>query len=120
MAKEEIVEGLRQAVSRGESLEKAMATFFNAGYPNEDVEEAARALQMPTANQSQSKMRPQPLKQQQKTPSVQRVSDYEKKPSKTGTIITIILFFLLIILLGILAAVILFKEELSNFLNNFF
>ena len=45
MIKEGIYEGLKQAVSKGESLEKAMYSFFNAGFIKEDIEDSARALQ---------------------------------------------------------------------------
>lgn len=137
MAREEIVEGLRRAVSKGEPLEKATASFFNAGYPQEDIEEAVRVLQMPTISQSQfqPQFQQQAISQpqfqsqfqqpQQKipynqppSPIVQRISDYGNPPSRTGTTITIILFALLLVLLGILAAVILFKEELSSFFSS--
>ena len=47
MAKEEIIGGLRAALSKGDSLQKAMMSFFNAGYPKEDIEEAARYLNSP-------------------------------------------------------------------------
>ena len=155
MAKEELVEGIKQAIPRGETLERAMTTFFNAGYPQEDIEEAARVLQTPNFSQwlsqqpqqkkqTQQPQQPQQTSQyqdiQQQTPQqfqqqqiqqqqlnnsypyppavTQIVSDYNKKPSKTGAVITIILFFLLLILFGILAAVILFKDELSDFFTN--
>lgn len=121
MPKEEFVEGLRQAVSKGEPLEKAMASFFNAGYLREDIEEAARLLQMPNISQSQFQQPQQKIPLTQPYPAVvQRVSDYGRKPSKTGSIITIVLFSLLLVLLGILAAVILFKDELSTFFSNLF
>ncbi len=127
MAKEEIVEGLRQAVSKGEPLEKAMASFYNAGYSKGDVEEAARVFQVPQFQQfvssypQQSNFKPliQPSAQGY-SGVVQRVSEYGKRPSKTGAAVTIILFILLLLLFGILAAVILFKDELSGFFNNLF
>jgi hypothetical protein len=46
MIDEEILGGLKSAIARGESLEKAMMTFYNAGYPKVKIEEAARTLQM--------------------------------------------------------------------------
>lgn len=46
MIDEEILGGLRAAISRGESLEKAMMSFYNSGYKKEKIEEAARSLQM--------------------------------------------------------------------------
>jgi len=41
MVREEIVEGLKNAVERGYSLEMAKQSFISAGYPREEVEEAA-------------------------------------------------------------------------------
>ena len=121
MPKEEFVEGLKQAVFKGESLENAMMSFFNAGYQREDIEEAASVLQTPLISQSQFQQPKQKIPTATPSPPVvQRVSDYGQKPSKTGAIITIVLFSLLLILLGILAAVILFKDELSTFFSSLF
>ena len=50
MVKEEIVEGLKVAMSKGDSLNKAMMSFFNSGYLKSDIEEAARQLQAPQVN----------------------------------------------------------------------
>ncbi len=44
MIKEDIIRGLEGAMSKGESLERAMYSFYNAGYNKEDVEAAAYAL----------------------------------------------------------------------------
>ena len=44
MVNQEILGGLRSSVNRGESLQKVMATFYNAGYKKEEIEESARAL----------------------------------------------------------------------------
>lgn len=46
MVRDEIKEGLKEAVNRGESLRQAMVSFYNAGYKKQDIEEAARAVQM--------------------------------------------------------------------------
>ena len=51
MVMEDILEGLKLAMARGDSLQKAMMSFYNAGYKKEDIEEAARALQMRQTNQ---------------------------------------------------------------------
>src|SRR3990167_7398997 len=103
MAKEEIVEGLRQAVSKGEPLEKATASFFNAGYSRGDIEEAARVLQAPNIfqQQFQQPMQKIPFAQPAPISAAQRVSDYGKPPSRTTATITIVLFSLLLLLLGI-------------------
>ena len=44
MIKEAIIRGLEGAMSKGETLERAMYSFYNAGYDKEDVEAAAYAL----------------------------------------------------------------------------
>jgi len=44
MVNQEIVEGLRHALERGSTLEKAMLSFWSSGYKNEEIEEAARSL----------------------------------------------------------------------------
>jgi hypothetical protein len=41
---EEILGGLKSAIDRGESLKRAMMTFYNSGYKKEEIEEAARFL----------------------------------------------------------------------------
>jgi len=55
MPKDDIIEGLRYALSRGDSMESAMMTFYNSGYPKKDVEEAAYFLKsQPQAPTTQS------------------------------------------------------------------
>lgn len=44
MIKEDIIRGLEGAMSKGETLDRAMYSFYNAGYNKEDVEAAAHAL----------------------------------------------------------------------------
>lgn len=53
MPKEEIVEGLKAAIAKGESLNKAMMSFFNSGYSKEDIEDAAKILDSPQLPQIQ-------------------------------------------------------------------
>ncbi len=45
MVNQEILGGLKLAINRGEPLQKAMITFYNAGYKKEEIEEATKALQ---------------------------------------------------------------------------
>ena len=51
MVKEDIIRGLEGAMSKGESLERAMYSFYNAGYNKSDVETAARALSIHLSQQ---------------------------------------------------------------------
>ena len=125
MPKEEIIEGLKYALARGESLPKAMMSFYNAGYSKEDIEEAARILQAPQLPQIQQFTPAQQLSQQAQQSSqlpqaprvIQRVSAYEEKPKTVGKTMIMMLVFFLILLLGILVAVFLFKEELAELLG---
>ena len=48
---QDILEGLRVALLRGESLNQAMKSFQNAGYDIKEVQEAARELQPNITNQ---------------------------------------------------------------------
>jgi len=45
MGAQDIVEGLKIATAKGESLQKAMTSFYNAGYEKNEIEEAARTFQ---------------------------------------------------------------------------
>jgi len=65
MVKEEIFGGLKSALQRGTSLKRAMTTFYEAGYPAQEIEEAARELidkmptqQMQTALQQKPESKP--------------------------------------------------------------
>ena len=128
MVKEEILEGLKYALAQGESLPQAMMSFYNAGYLKKDIEEAARVLQAPQLQSIQQVAQPvqQPLQQQAQpgqplqTPVrvVQRVSEYKERPKIAGRALILMLVFFLIALLGVLVAVFLFKDELSELLGN--
>ena len=49
--KQALFEGLKRAVKKGEALRQAMMSFYNAGYPKEEIEEAARELQAERARE---------------------------------------------------------------------
>ncbi len=191
MVDQEILEGLRFALARGESLQQAMYSFYNAGYERGKIEEAARALvymgkerepvtkrvfpmgeqyaetkpsaitgmgrqegvrQIIPSIKSQIQplkpspkvspktegikpkvqkpvikkglfgkpkpVKPAPIKPAKIKP-VERVSRYgEKVKRPRKKVIVRILIITLILLLGILAAVIIFRDELINLFNN--
>ena len=93
MVKEELIEGLRGAVAQGESLERAMASFYNAGYSKDDIEEAAVAMHTPTffqqypQYQQPQTQQPQPQQKQperpvQKPQPQQRQVSYQQIPQQ--------------------------------------
>lgn len=45
MVRGDILGGLRVALAKGDSLQKAMQSFYNSGYKKDEIEEAARFLQ---------------------------------------------------------------------------
>jgi len=51
--KEDILGGLQAALSRGETLQQAMQSFYNAGYDLNEIQEAARELQTTMPQQTQ-------------------------------------------------------------------
>ena len=145
--KDEILGGLKSAMSRGDSLQQAMQSFYNAGYDKKDIEEAARALhsQLHQEQIKKTQETQEPLKQvgksqesmgaqqpissktqkqvMQPQKTIQKVSDYdsvnqkEKNPRKKRIIL---IAFLLTILLVILAGIFFFRENLLGLFNRFF
>ncbi|KKL67951.1 hypothetical protein LCGC14_2129870, partial [marine sediment metagenome] len=85
MIVENISEGLKLAVSKGETLQQAMQSFYNAGYKKENIESAARLL-TPNVTQpiqpqeskiQQISQKKQPIiPQQPQLKPVQKVSGY--------------------------------------------
>ncbi|MAH03253.1 hypothetical protein CMI39_00505 [Candidatus Pacearchaeota archaeon] len=124
--KEDILEGLKSAVSSGESLKLAMQSFYNAGYKKEEIEEAARDLQKNQAeNQKQPLKQEKPSKEKIEIPKeerpIQKVSNYGQTPEKPKRNIWIfILAIILLILLGVIIGLFLFREELTGLFNKFF
>jgi len=129
--KEEIIAGLRNAIERGQSIDKAAQTFINAGYNSNEVREAVESFsgasyilfggnkQLPSI----PKQMPQPNLQKSESaggiiasPSQNRLPEKKKG---TGIWIVIVLAIVLVLLLGFLLASILFKEQILNFIKNF-
>lgn len=133
MVNTEILEGLKQAMARGESLPRAMQSFTNAGYSQEEVDEASHYLQAGTIPIQQSvlslaptlqKFPPLPTQPVSQPPTPQVIQQVnvlpiqnseQKKDIGTGWIILLIV--LLVILLGALFGTIFFKDSLASFFN---
>lgn len=107
MPNQEILGGLRAAFKRGESLEKIMISFYNAGYKKEEIEEAAKFVQQeenPASAARETKLIPAA----QNFPS--KISAYgQKKPNsnsvrKAGKGLLIAVIAAAIIFVGLLIA----------------
>jgi len=114
MVNEQIVEGLRLALSRGYTLEQAMMSFFNAGYKKEDIEEAARALSTHPEHplSHPEKEIPEHLKRPEEK---KKISKYEEKTKPKGKLITILLIIFLFIIIATIVGIFIFKQELIDF-----
>jgi len=125
MPKEEIIAGLKQAITRGYSLELAKQSFINAGYNSKEVEEASSSLggvitEFPQFHQTQEAeeiraKQPQQIKQQIQFPA--------KKHRARNIIIIILVIILAVILLaflGILIGMLLSPDATKELIKSLF
>jgi|TARA_Y100000310_G_scaffold48893_1_gene45220 proline dehydrogenase len=124
MANIDLLEGLKVAISKGETLQQAMQSFYNAGYNKRDIEESAKVLQSqihqeqiqkPKLVKSENNIKkPSKLSKPQLPKTTQKISNYgQEKPFKKKIII---LISLLIVIVGvILAGIFFFRENLLEF-----
>jgi len=97
--REDIVAGLKNAFERGESMQRAVNAFINAGYNKDEVEDAAKFLNFsyykqeqitpvvsPPLPQIQKKPQFQPLP---KTPSLTQETSFPSPPSPNQTPLTL-------------------------------
>jgi hypothetical protein len=76
MINETIFHGLIEALSRGESLQSAMFSFYNAGYSKQEIEGAARELYKQTGGQAEKVINPKKISQEIVKPRItQEVQD---------------------------------------------
>ena len=108
MPNQEILGGLKHALNRGEPLEKAMLSFYNAGYKREEIEEAARIFQQeesPATIALETKLIPSLQNSQSKISSYGQ--EKSKKPNlarKTAKGLAIAIIAAAIIFVGLLIA----------------
>ena len=146
MMEKVISEGLKLAVSKGETLQQAMQSFYNAGYKREYIESAARLMvneMKPAQPQESTISQKQPIPPKQPPfKSIQKVSSYEKplpqqqsplplkpvqivsgygelqKKRNPKKIMIILVIILLIVFGGAVGGILFFKENFIEFFNN--
>ncbi len=74
MVREDIVGGLKVALSKGATLQQAMQSFYNAGYNKEEIEDAARYVMTNQQNIV-------PIQQIQPTRPIQQIQQPAQIPS---------------------------------------
>ena len=123
MKDEFLVDGIKLALEKGETMKYAMMSFFRAGYGKEEIEEAARKVLQEKQIQKQQAVVPQknsPIKSiipsKSIIPKPKQISSYDASSSKISAIL-IVKIALILIALGALAFVIIFREELMSFVN---
>jgi len=112
---EGIVGGLKNAIERGANLEKAKSTFLNAGYSQEDIDEAVRLipeefkksgkLEAPSAHLVPS------LKQEtgKPLPEIPKPEIKQKKKHPIQTMLLLIAIIIFILMITLLGTMFLFK-----------
>lgn len=79
MVNQEIYHGIKAAIAKGETLQKAMFSFYNAGYGKSEIEEAARAVQL---EQFQEKYNSNNSQNPQKNSNSQIITKQSLQPIK--------------------------------------
>ncbi len=137
--REDIIAGLKNALERGSTLEKAVESFINAGYSPAEVKEAAQSLsfgalsitkpsiqqlrlQQPTQQfsqqpQLQQKPAPQQIQPQPLQPYTIQVRE-PQKTRRTGFIITLTII-LLLLLAALIFVLVKGKDFIPSILNSF-
>jgi len=83
MTNQEILGGLKAAVSRGQNLKQAMMSFYQAGYKKEEIEDAARAyLYLQRGNSEAQVLSKKGAEEPQKKPEMEEVSQKREEPKK--------------------------------------
>ena len=118
MAVNEIVVGLRNAVERGQPIETAVNSYINAGYPAEEVREAAREIDLGAMQQIPQEEIETPPKMSKKEEIKEEIKKETKpikvKKKRSGLIIALIV--LVVILLIVLGTLFFFGEEILSLL----
>ncbi len=133
--REDIQGGLRNAMERGDSLEKAIKSFVSAGYSEAEVRDAAKIFTTPALgvvgseesiaiSNSQKQVQPLPAK-----PPVQPQPQQQAQPIKSAQVhsalsgvsgtnkTVIILVAVLIVLVGIFIVSLVFKDQIADALK---
>jgi len=112
---EGIVGGLKNAIERGANLEKAKNTFLNAGYSQEDIDEAVKLI--PEESKKTEKLQEPSahlilpsLKQEagKPLPAIPK-PEIQKKKHPVQTMLLLIAIIIFVLMLTLLGAMFLFK-----------
>ena len=106
MVKEEIAAilgGLKNAIERGESIEKAKSTFLNAGYKSEEVDDAAGLLSVKEVNKEEKKAEKENKKEIKTLTKEKPLPEIKLEPKKKFNIIRAVLVAAAVIIVILIA-----------------
>ena len=116
MVKQELVAGLRNAIERGIDFERAKYSFISAGYPSEEVEEAARSVKEDSVFSQQPTLpvRAQPRTIAKPEGTIKPINPVEGsiKAKIRKNLKIILLIIILAVLIGVLSLTVLFRETI--------
>lgn len=124
--KEDIIGGIKNALERGETIDKAIQTFVNAGYSPDEVRDAAAmisqgslsvSLAMPEIKLPSAPPMPIPKNETQQANSapMQIQINPEQKKHSNKLLIGIIIF--LLVFTGALVSLMLFSDKILTFMG---
>jgi len=120
--REDIAGGLKNALDRGETLEHAIITFINAGYPEKDVRAAAENTSTGILSSLNKVSADEQINQKKNIKKLENKKPISKK-IKSNSSIGLKIFLLggfLLILAGVLISTIYFREQILNFFTEKF
>ncbi len=118
---DDIIGGLKNAIEKGDTLEQAKQSFFNAGYSHDDVEEAARSLHSDSSLVQEPESKPQgpepkPLtaapKEVIKKPVETPPEETQVKEKSSGKWKLIVLISVLVALIILFIFILIFKDKI--------
>lgn len=121
--REDIHGGLKNALERGASLEQAIRSFVNAGYHEQDVREAASALNTSSLSLVKLPSSPSPTQVQQKPAPyrqspISTPSAFKVKSKKGPNWLIVILSLVLLLSIAAFVLSLLYKEQIAEIIRS--
>ena len=121
--RDDIYGALKNALERGEPIEQAIRSLVNAGYNDIEVKETANQMSpgvLSTVSQPHPSVSPsvRPSPRYRPLSSQQVRTTQHVKSSNKGKIIALLV--ILVILIGALTSIIIFRQQLVDFLTSLF
>lgn len=119
--REDLYGGLRNALEHGASLDQAIKSFMNAGYPEAEVREAAQALDNRVIGliTQKSSMTPQQLPKQRTQAMPVMRAQVTRPPRQRPSLLIIVLSIILLLSIVTFVVSIIFRQQIAQMLSSF-